>query len=92
MEQGVHWCDCLQAVRLMTRADVSVLKSAETVGNLPWALEEMADSSMRRMTYRVTAVTNVLFPVCLAGIGVGVLFITASLFLPLIELIDAMSG
>ena len=48
MTNGAHWCDALQRARLVTRAQATVFKSAERAGNLAWALDEMADSSIRR--------------------------------------------
>ena len=45
---GQHWCDSLEQQRLLRPAEAAVLKSAERVNNLQWALAEMADMSTRR--------------------------------------------
>ena len=50
-----------------------VFKSAERTGNLAWALDEMADSSLRRSAYRVRGFVSVAFPIVLiafADLGV----------------------
>src|SRR5262249_7087210 len=44
---GADWRQCLRETGLIGRADGAVLAAAERVGNLDWALEEMADSAMR---------------------------------------------
>ena len=44
------------------RAELAMLQAAQRVGNLPWALREMADSSRRRLAYRVQALAQLLFP------------------------------
>ena len=68
---GAHWCDALQHARLVTRAQATVFKSAERAGNLAWALEEMADSSVRRVALRAQAALNVLFPGCILAVRFG---------------------
>ena len=72
-------------------ADAMVLEAAERTGNLAWALDEMADSSLRRWVYRLRLATNVLFPLMVVVMGVTVAFLVVSLFMPLVALIQGMS-
>jgi type II secretory pathway component PulF len=88
---GIDWRQSLLDRRLINRADLAVLQSAGRVGNLPWALRELADSSRRRLAYRLHALVQVLFPLCVAVIGLVVLFVVAGLFMPLVTLIRTLS-
>jgi len=85
---GRHWCESLAARRLITRADLAVLSAAERVGNLAWALREMADSSQRRLLYRVQAATRLLFPLVIVAFGLLEFLFVAGVFMPLITLIQ----
>jgi type II secretory pathway component PulF len=91
LTDGAHWCDALQHARLLTRAQAAVLKAAERAGNLAWALEEMADSAVRRTVLRAQAVLNVLFPGAILVFGLGVMFAAVSILLPLFDLINKLA-
>lgn len=91
IEIGVHWCDALQAVKLLNGSESAVLKSAENVGNLKWALEEMSDSALRRFSFRVRAVLNIAFPVVLLACGFVVFIFVVGMFLPLVSMIQGLS-
>jgi type II secretory pathway component PulF len=88
---GMDWRLSLQKTGLITQADAAVLAAAERAGNLDWALEEMADSAMRRQIYRVQALLQILFPIILLALGWVVCFFVVGLFLPLISLIQGLS-
>lgn len=91
IESGMHWCDALQESRLITKAQQSVLRSAERAGNLGWALSEMADSTLRRAASRAHAVLGFVFPTCLIGFGMCVLFVAVGMLAPLFSLIGALA-
>lgn len=88
---GAHWCDALQRARLVTRAQATVFKSAERAGNLAWALDEMADSSVRRAALRAQAALNVLFPAMILVFGLGVMFVAVGMLMPLFDLITKLT-
>jgi type IV pilus assembly protein PilC len=88
---GMNWCDSLRNAGFISGADVAVLSAAERVGNLDWALEEMADSSIRRQIYRVQACLQLVFPVVLVLIGMAVGFFVVGLFIPLVSLIQGLA-
>jgi len=90
IDDGMHWCDALRHVGFIRRVDVAVLKAAERAGNLMWALEEMADSALRRCEYRLRAWLNVGFPFVVLVLGAVVAFIVISLFVPLVALIRGL--
>ena len=69
----------------------AVLGAAERADNLAWALEEMADSAIRRQAYRLQLALHCLYPVAVLLIGFVVAFFVIGLFLPLVELIHGLS-
>jgi general secretion pathway protein F len=91
VERGEDWCAALRQVRLIDRTDEGVLRSAEAAGNLPWALDEMAESLVRREVYRWQAWYNVVSPTIIVALGLCVGFICVALFLPLIGMIEGLS-
>jgi type II secretory pathway component PulF len=88
---GIHWCDSLHRARILRRSDCVLLKSAERVGNLAWALDEMADSSLRRAAYRLRALVSLAFPLCVLLFGACVFFIAVAILLPLFSLIAGLT-
>ena len=91
VERGEDWCAALRKVRLIDRTDEVVLRSAQGAGNLPWALEEMAESLLRREMYRWQARYNILSPILILLMGICVGFVCVALFLPLVGLIQGLS-
>jgi general secretion pathway protein F len=91
VEAGQNWCDSLRQTGLIGQPDAAVLAAAERAGNLEWALEEMADSALRRQTYRIQVLLQILFPVLLVVLGMFVGFFAIGMFLPLISLIQGLT-
>ena len=91
LNNGEHWCQALRQAKLLRSSDVAILSAAERSGNLEWALEEMADSSIRRLSYRLRLALNVLFPAVLIIFGGFIGFVVISLFMPLVSLIQGLS-
>ena len=91
VEAGNDWADSLARHGLIQRADHAVLQAAQRAGNLPWAMQEMADSARRRFFYRLQAVIQTVFPFAIVGFGAIVMFIVVSLFLPLVSLIQKLT-
>ncbi|HEY2827729.1 MAG TPA: type II secretion system F family protein, partial [Pirellulales bacterium] len=85
--EGAHWCDALQSSGLVTSPDAAVLKAAERVGNLAWAMNNTADRLVRRFTTRMLATMSVGFPLVLLAFGAVVLLIAVGLIFPLAQLI-----
>jgi protein transport protein HofC len=88
---GGDWCESLRKHGLIRQPELAILQAAQRVGNLPWALTEMADSVRRRLAYRVQATALMLFPPIVVLMGLVVLFIVVALFAPLIALIQNMA-
>jgi type II secretory pathway component PulF len=88
---GAEWTDSLRRTGLITQSDAAVLTAAQRVGNLDWALEEMAASALRRQVHRVQVILQILFPVAILTVGVFVFVFVCGLFLPLITLIQGLT-
>ena len=90
VESGGDWCEALFHQGLIRRADRAVLQAAQRVGNLAWALHEMADSNRRRLAYHLQALAQLLFPPAVLALGLIVMFVVVGMFLPLIALINRL--
>jgi type II secretory pathway component PulF len=88
---GSNWIDALLQTRLIASADAAVLAAAERTGNLPWALEQMADSAIRRQTQRVQVLLQLTFPLALLLVAGVVGIFVIGLFLPLVSLIQGLA-
>lgn len=91
MASGGEWCESLLRRGLLGQAERAVLEAAQRVGNLPWAMTEMADSARRRLAHRVQAVIQIAFPPVILLIGLMVMFVVVALFLPGLKLIQKLS-
>jgi protein transport protein HofC len=88
---GADWIDSLRAQGLVRRGDVAVLRAAERVGNLPWAMREVAAGNRRRFNYRVYVLLQWLFPLLILLVGLTVAVFAVSYFTPLITLIQRLA-
>jgi type II secretory pathway component PulF len=89
VERGVHRCEALCGAGLIRQVEVAVLRAAERAGNLAWALDEMADSVLRRFTLRLRGVLAVLFPACVVAFGLSMALVGARVVLPIVEMLRA---
>jgi type II secretory pathway component PulF len=91
VERGEPLADSLQREKVLRQAMVPLLRTAERVGNLPWALAELADLVAQRLARRAKRLGMALSPVPVVGVGVLVGVIALGLFMPLITLIEGLS-
>jgi protein transport protein HofC len=90
LDGGADWCESLCRRGLIGRAEVAVLQAAQRVGNLPWALREMAESNRRRLAYRLRGLLHLLFPVVVLAFALMVAAFVIGYFMPLIALIEKL--
>ncbi len=90
-EQGQSWIDEMARGHLISSTTAAVLRSAERVGNLSWALRESSESTIRRLHVRVNSLIHVLAPVVILVTALPIAFVVIAMFLPLTRLIDALS-
>jgi type IV pilus assembly protein PilC len=88
---GSNCWDAMHAEGLLTRRELTLLNSAERVGNLPWVMPQLAETIEQRIAYRWIAVAEFAQPalVLLLGLGVGIL--SVAFFLPLMKLVNDLS-
>ncbi len=88
---GGNWLDSLAKRRLIGPSDKAVLAAAQRLGNLPWAMREMADTNRRRLAFLAQNWIQLTFAgvICLYG-GV-VALVVIGFFLPLIVLIQSLT-
>lgn len=82
--------ETLAAKGLLGRADLAVLQAAQRVGNLAWAIREMADGNRRRLVYRLQILGQILFPLAILVLGTMVAVFVISCFFPLVTLIQSL--
>jgi protein transport protein HofC len=91
VRQGADWIEALWRHGLVRASDAEVLATATTVGNLAWALAELAETSERRFTTRFQAFVQTAFPLVVLTLGSLVFIIATGFFLPLIQLIERLT-
>jgi type II secretory pathway component PulF len=92
VEQGGNWCEALSRARLISAADVAVLQSAQRAGNLAWAMDEVADSLLRREFYRWQWWYNVVSPITIALFGAAIGYFSVAMFAPMAALIRGLAS
>ncbi len=89
-----HAEDCFQQLRkhrLITKSEEQLLRSAEHVGNLSWALRSVATNQERRQAYRFRMVTEFFKPLAAFSFGLVVAAYAICFFMPLVALMDHLS-
>ena len=92
MNAGGDWRESLRTARFISPAEQSLLQTAEQAGNLPWALRTVAARQEKRIVYRLAAAVQVLYPIVIVLLGGLVAFFVVSLFVPLVKLVEGLSG
>ncbi|NLX96184.1 MAG: hypothetical protein GXY83_08405 [Rhodopirellula sp.] len=91
IEQGADWAESLRRHALIREPEMAVIQAAQRVGNLPWALRELADSNRRRWGYRALIWLQILFPAVILSVGLLVALYVIGYFLPLVSLIQNLT-
>lgn len=89
---GVSPWDILAELKLVSEAQAGLLKSAERLGNLPWALRQLADAIERRCELRLQRYAELLQPAFVACIGGWVLLFAGVIFHPLCSLMEQLAA
>jgi type II secretory pathway component PulF len=92
IEQGADWVEALWRWRIVSASDADVLHSAAAVGNLPWALVELAETIERRLVNRAQAIVETLFPLAVIALGAVVSVLAVAYFIPIVRLIAELSN
>ena len=89
--QGADWIESLRYYRLIRPSDADVLRSASEVGNLAWALLELAETVERRLATRFHMAVQTLFPLVVVMLGLAVFIMAMAYFIPLVALITELT-
>ena len=68
---------------LISETDATVLRSAQAVGNLPWALRMLAARKMRLATFRWAITQQVVFVLLILFLGFLVFVFAVAMMVPL---------
>ncbi len=88
-----HADDCFHQMhkhRLITKSEEQLLRSAERVGNLSWALRHLAQNLERRYWYRFRLTMEFVKPLVIFGFGLLVLGFAVSFFMPMVTLLTQL--
>ena len=77
--------------RLIRPSEADLLKSATSVGNLAWALTELAETAERRLAIKVQMVIQTVFPLVVIMLGMAVFIMAMAYFVPLVALITELT-
>jgi type II secretory pathway component PulF len=88
---GIDWIEALRRHHVIRTTDAAVLSSAESVGNLAWALAELAETAERRLTTSMQLVIQTIFPLVVLILGMVVFVLATAYFLPLVNLIQTLA-
>ncbi len=91
VNRGAVWQDSLSQNGLIRRADAAVLKAAERVGNLQWALYELSDAAISRSVMRSNAIGRILTPLAVIVLAVPIVMFAVAFILPLAQLVESIS-
>jgi type II secretory pathway component PulF len=92
IQGGTTWHEALFKSRIVSRAEATLLKTAERVGNLPWTFRRVADRREKRAAYRLATALQVVYPIVILVLGLFIGFFVISLFIPLVKLIVGLSA
>jgi type II secretory pathway component PulF len=88
---GDEWQSALEQTSLINTNDVATLRAAQQAGNLPWAMQMLADRKLRLLAFRWAAIENVLFTGVILLLGAVVFWYAVAMFLPLTQMIQELS-
>lgn len=90
LQQGEPLPESLVRVGLATEAQRALIVSAEKAQNLPWALQSLGDSSVRRAAQITQRLSAVIFPLLVLLCSICVGFIAVAVFSPLVALLEGL--
>ncbi|HWE37981.1 MAG TPA: type II secretion system F family protein [Isosphaeraceae bacterium] len=91
VEAGGDWAEALRASGLVGRDGLAVLQSAARVGNVPWALRELAARAERRLDDRLRLLLQAGHVLAVIAVGGVVALVAVGYIAPLAALIEGMA-
>jgi len=90
VERGETLDAALERVGLLPRSMSPLVRAAERVRTLPWALGELGDHLAGRAFRMVRRLSLIVSPLMLLAVGFMVAFVVIGIFMPLIQLISRL--
>jgi type II secretory pathway component PulF len=87
VEQGAEVWPSMAAVKMLSAAEVDLLRSAERMGNQPWVLEQLVEAKKRRTSQRLARLGELAVPAVVFLISGLVVFQALTVFHPLTRII-----
>lgn len=87
VEHGADLWATLQAVKLLTPAEVALMQASEKVGNRPWVMAQLAGCKRRRMRRRQELLGQLIEPVMVLLVAGVVFTMCLGVFVPLVKMI-----
>jgi type IV pilus assembly protein PilC len=91
LRAGTQWHEALLKSRVVSGAEVALLKTAEQAGNLPWTFRQIAQRREKRAVYLLASALQIFYPIIILLLGSFVGFFVISLFIPLVKLIEGLA-
>jgi type II secretory pathway component PulF len=91
LQRGQPLAESLVRNGLATKSMQGLITTAQKANNLPWALEELGDSSSRRSARLSYRIAMVMFPLCILACSLLVGFAAVAMFSPLVYMLDSMA-
>lgn len=91
VKEGLPCWQQFRRQRFLKSNEVVLLESAQQVGNLPWALQALADAIERSWAYRLRALTELIEPFIIMALGFMIGMLAIAFFLPLVKLLNDLS-
>ena len=91
LSQGEPCWELLAHEGFLKPKEVTLIEAAQRAGNLPWALDTLADSLDRRWLFRLATIMELLRPVAILFLGAIVGFVAIAMFMPLVKLLNDLS-
>lgn len=88
---GRPWAQALAESRLLSEEEQALVDTAEAVGNVPWALRQIAGRRESRSAARLNVATRIALPALIVVLGLAVAVIVVALFIPLMSLVEGLT-
>lgn len=85
--RGAEWQTALQDSSLINARDAATLRTAQEVGNLPWAMRLLADRKLTLLATRWSVWFQVIFAAAMLLLALLVLWFSVAMFAPIVEMI-----
>ena len=91
VESGMTWTDALSKYKVLKSDEQALVHTAEQVGNVPWALRQIAHRRELASAMWLNFISKIFSPLMILFFAGIIAFIVISLFVPLVKLVNALA-